>query len=711
MSRGRKDEEEYDNVLDLMMEDLTNLISPKNGMPVVKMESSPRSKPSTPGNSKVSPLITNEDTTGFNGQTSLRGVDANNQPIYASSQTPNGFQIMTKRKTGKKSIFNFEGFDAMSESKNLNASRDEAQYMAGIPHVKVSGDTPLDSPESVGRRYLRSKPKVNTSATSMASIASSELDVDSMNVSTSVHGGSKKSVFAFDSFDETAFKSSMAGFSDASEYLDALKWNGASPQNMMQNLPTVPTPKNPRKKLEVARDESESYDNMAAVHPMPGAPILQLQQPQQLNSNTQMFYSSSGGPGGYINAQQQQYPMYDSPNSMGANPAMMMSQHQIQQMQWMQQQQRSNDMMYGGMNQQYYPQQQPLPSIHHSSIPDLQYNYSLSDQNGAGAGYLINQNQVGAIPVAPELANYQALIQRKVQQLKISQQTVGISNSPMQQDYGSMPTESEHEDGDVPHGISRTGSGEKGSGGRRASKSLAEISKRFVIIYGRDNTMDYIAGKLDPDDVSDMPNLLHRVDAAADTLSVHVRRIYELIKILEILSLVQFAGDKRGKFSWRGTKDFLWTLGEIQEDGMSTFPLVATQSGLTSIGRSGGFVQNGSGSQDGGDPTALRGALFKFDSSSAGSFDLLNLSEEEAEREIQQFQQQQKQQLLSSKGREASLSTQSLNQHGEKSVVHHHHHHHHHSHGHHEEFMVETICKKFLQLFLVGVSLSYLSLN
>ncbi len=29
-------------------------------------------------------------------------------------------------------------------------------------------------------------------------------------------------------------------------------------------------------------------------------------------------------------------------------------------------------------------------------------------------------------------------------------------------------------------------------------------------------------------------------------------------------SLIQFAGDKRGKFSWRGTKDFLYTLGNIQ---------------------------------------------------------------------------------------------------------------------------------------------------
>jgi hypothetical protein len=37
-----------------------------------------------------------------------------------------------------------------------------------------------------------------------------------------------------------------------------------------------------------------------------------------------------------------------------------------------------------------------------------------------------------------------------------------------------------------------------GSSNNRASKSLAEISKRFVTHYGKDNTLDYIAGNIDP---------------------------------------------------------------------------------------------------------------------------------------------------------------------------------------------------------------------
>ena len=36
----------------------------------------------------------------------------------------------------------------------------------------------------------------------------------------------------------------------------------------------------------------------------------------------------------------------------------------------------------------------------------------------------------------------------------------------------------------------------------------------------------------------DGPAVMNRVDGAAEVLGVHVRRIYELIKILEILSLV-----------------------------------------------------------------------------------------------------------------------------------------------------------------------------
>lgn len=43
---------------------------------------------------------------------------------------------------------------------------------------------------------------------------------------------------------------------------------------------------------------------------------------------------------------------------------------------------------------------------------------------------------------------------------------------------------------------------------------------------------------------------------------------------------LQFTGDKRGKFGWRGTKDFLTTLGAIQADGITKYPDVAYAHGL-----------------------------------------------------------------------------------------------------------------------------------
>jgi len=85
---------------------------------------------------------------------------------------------------------------------------------------------------------------------------------------------------------------------------------------------------------------------------------------------------------------------------------------------------------------------------------------------------------------------------------------------------------------------------------------------------------------LDVNDVQTEPAVTNRVDGAAVVLGVHVRRIYELIKILEILSLVTFTGDKRGRFSWKGTVDFLMTLGAIQNDAVVKYPDLAVANGL-----------------------------------------------------------------------------------------------------------------------------------
>ncbi len=69
---------------------------------------------------------------------------------------------------------------------------------------------------------------------------------------------------------------------------------------------------------------------------------------------------------------------------------------------------------------------------------------------------------------------------------------------------------------------------------------------------------------------------MHTVDEAAESLGVHVRRIYELLKILQLLSLVKFSGiGQRGQFIWNGTRDLIQTLGKIQDDAIAKHPSLA----------------------------------------------------------------------------------------------------------------------------------------
>lgn len=79
--------------------------------------------------------------------------------------------------------------------------------------------------------------------------------------------------------------------------------------------------------------------------------------------------------------------------------------------------------------------------------------------------------------------------------------------------------------------------------GTRSAKSLATISRKFVEFFGQARTIDYIGGLLPIDSMQDAPLTANRVDGTADSLGVHVRRIYELIKILETLSLVNVSAD------------------------------------------------------------------------------------------------------------------------------------------------------------------------
>jgi hypothetical protein len=174
-------------------------------------------------------------------------------------------------------------------------------------------------------------------------------------------------------------------------------------------------------------------------------------------------------------------------------------------------------------------------------------------------------------------------------------------------------------------------------------------------------------------------------------------------------------------------------LGEIQHDGMDISPLTSMQSGLSMIHiqyhsqSSASNIMNPSsedqlhddqhgvkGEKDSSllqrsqssNEMNLRGNLFLMDGGSCNSFDLLNLSAEEADFELNNVSKASQQEgnnnnlqasnhFEETKGKRASS--------GSSSTSHHHHHH-------EEPFMVEVICKKFLQLFLVGVSVPKISI-
>lgn len=592
MSNDQEDYEQSDFIvtddddayLDVVMENLSNMITPKDsgnqpGRPL-RPFSPPTSihpfihppstasfvyPPSTTSSAsvaaKISPLVTDMETAQImEPETSVRAVDANNNPIFATSQTPYGFQAMTKRKTSKKSIFNFENIDATDDKGNLGDSRDEGPNSG----ASMAMDTPSDSPLSVQRKFLRAKPRGSVTEKVSVNVAALAVETDQKAttppaVPVVTGTGKPKSLYAFDSMDETTLKSAAMEFKDEKEYLEALKWNGLSPHVPSQQLPPVPTPKNPRKKADTRSDE-ESLLQQQQEEQQRQMLYLQQQQ-QQLQQQMAMNYGSQSSSQPYLG-------YYSQPSSLPTAYPTTLNTSDALRASWMNSTQSSSASQPGNdlaSQLQYYSgdiSQLQLPSIRNAPPAVIPETYSYGFPFGQNPVDAVNNNNnnsnnntftaPGAAP-APndltalqglpnpanitEIMNYQALLQRKMDELK--QQAAGYDSSHNAGYYGGASRSYAAASSSAQADSDGEDAGTVGKAGSRASKSLSEISKRFVTIYGRDNTLDYIAGKVNPLDVSDVPSSFHRVDAAAEQLGVHVRRIYELIKILEILSLVQ----------------------------------------------------------------------------------------------------------------------------------------------------------------------------
>lgn len=376
------DEEEFQKDLDFTMEALACLISPKDEKganiditgPISLSTNGSTSTVST----KMSPLLTDKLDEISSGPESLRGINAKNELVFSSSQTPYGFQAMTKRKTSKSSIFNFEGFDNPNSETQKNEEKTES-----------SQDTPDSSSDKPkGRRILRTK---------LGSRQNASINQESKNIAFT----RPAELPAHDSFDDKASKI-VENFTDLDQIPledfdgDDTTWEVEPPALA---LAQDATSSNPRKKFGIEAPQAISY-------------------PQDSIN----FYQ-------------------DQPNLYTADPL-------------------SN---------------YPLPSISmlQAKLPSFQ---SYEPQ------FKTPQN-------FEDLANYQSLIQKKVQEMKITRECSAplYTHQNLSQDERSKTPVKDID---------------SSAANSRASKSLAEISRRFVHMYGRDNSMDYIAGLLNAEHFS-----------------------------------------------------------------------------------------------------------------------------------------------------------------------------------------------------------------
>lgn len=497
---------------DIFGEDLTFLISPKLS---VRSEQSNHSADSSTSNIKVSPIVTDDKQLGATRPAlgSLRGYDEHNIPVYMSSQTPHDYQVMTKRKTSKKSIFNFEGIDMKPEP--VSSSTDHSSHQN--PH-QFGFTSQLPSPSKTGTEGI--------AYTKVDIYVKQEPTVESLD----------DSKFTFDLTESVP------------QFLEGINWNsqnsamnddGGGPMLSFQRQNSTRQPlalevndemsKNPRKKqLGVNPDSTNNFQpSNLMVFSEPPVTNVTYQHPQYpAEHNQQRWNSNASIPQSQQTVFNPTYMELPSIRTLQEN-----SQH-LSQFTFPTPIITSTPPTSTSTNYDYEAFSN-FSSPDHHSVPSVRVNSHAHHIDGASN---IHDLQ----------SNYHAILQQKVEAMKLSQSpnaSEALKHRQLREHKQNQQQQQHFEE-------------DNSKAKNRASKSLAEISRRFVTLYGKDNTMDYISGLVDPDITSgkyakvtsflndvfrifvEPQNVLNRVDGAAESLGVHVRRIYELIKILEILSLV-----------------------------------------------------------------------------------------------------------------------------------------------------------------------------
>jgi hypothetical protein len=518
--------DEYDDILG---EDLTFLISP--GKLSVRSQQSIQSNSSQvsqlsngSGNQKVSPIVTDEAQFSESrpALNSLKGYDQYNNPVYQSSQTPHDFQVMTKRKVSKGSIFNFENVDMKNDPSAASGSllvdgiaSSQQRHPASFASYQQE-KPPLSPPK--GQIYVKKEPGVSNSSNSDNFVDLSALDTSVPFFLAGINWSSEKS--------QTNEDNSLTGASATSN----------------DNIDDLAQQKNPRKKqgsVDNGNNHSSHYDSSMEAAPVYVSQPAALDIPYADNryegyGNEISFFSSRPLPPPPVQQQSIQQPSgnlwinYRNDLSyqtlFNGDPLLVDPHYQYQQQQ--QQQLPSIRTLQQNASNNYHQFPFPPPVMATATSGMVLPSHSGYENYNMHEYQQYPQHRPASSLSPPPLQdNYHTILQQKVEAMKLSQTTSSPSaNEQSSQHHRSarlqLKQEQQQQQQQHYHGspsVSNSGKKNKenvsllaivnegeddGKGKNRASKSLAEISKRFVTLYGKDNTMDYISGLVDPDHVT-----------------------------------------------------------------------------------------------------------------------------------------------------------------------------------------------------------------
>lgn len=389
---------------DLNFDDLSCLISPKHSLTIDSSTPSTTTTNVSAQTTKISPLVMDVLQLEMSRPSinSVRGYDINNNPVFSSSQTPHDFQVMTKRKTSKKSVFNFENVDVSTETSNRDKSfKTNYQYPSGTISVDSNFTT-------------------------------SPIDIDLETAANLTNLG-------FDA-DEILLSNNENIFNH-SQFSSSTDWNPLSPTSA----------KNPRKKKG---GHGTSFDSVILDDTL-------------YSENSIDDFQSTG-------RIEHQPPLLGAPSDSSTQSCSVWADSSTATFQY-----PSDFRSSGTFNM-------TLPSISNA----LYATNMFSDLTPIPAESLLNLSGKGNSLQHSNSADYQHYLQMKVQNMKINSSSSPTEATFVDTSESRVTKKSSERQSSQENQLS--------AANNRASKSLTEISRRFVTIYGRDNTLDYIAGLVDP---------------------------------------------------------------------------------------------------------------------------------------------------------------------------------------------------------------------